>query len=58
MFDYFLDSIDIHKISKIILFNFFKCIIHYGPDLAFSVRIIFILIYCLYLQNYLGDIDM
>ncbi len=33
------ESKDLHIISRIIFFNFYKCIIHYGPNLDFSVRI-------------------
>ena len=29
---------DLHFIAKIHAFNFFRCTIHYGPDLALSVR--------------------
>ena len=35
----FLDSTDLDLISRIELFDFFKCTIHYGPDFAFSVCI-------------------
>ncbi|UJR23584.1 hypothetical protein I4U23_026573 [Adineta vaga] len=34
-----LESVDLHTISKMVLFNFFKCIFHYGPDFAFSVTL-------------------
>ncbi len=41
----FLESTDLPIISKMILFNFFKCTIHYGPNFAFSVCVILIIIF-------------
>ena len=40
----FLESPDLHAISKLISFSFFRCTVHYGPNFAFSVRKIKILI--------------
>ncbi|CAF1025919.1 unnamed protein product [Rotaria sordida] len=34
-----LELTDLHAISKLISFNFFKCTIHYGPNFAYAVTL-------------------
>ncbi|CAF2842556.1 unnamed protein product [Rotaria sp. Silwood2] len=34
-----LELTDLHAISKLMFFNFFKCTIHYGPNFAYAVTL-------------------